>query len=59
MVTFLIILVGLVAFNIMLLKFSMHSVGSDKKKTKSKSKVNHISNPSTEKSENTEIPSAA
>ncbi len=59
MITFLIILAGLVAFNIMLLKFSMHSVGSNKKKTKTKGKVNHISNPSTEKSKNTEIPSAA
>ncbi len=34
MVTFLLILVGLIAFNFILLKFSIQSVDADKKKSK-------------------------
>ncbi|MDH7446597.1 hypothetical protein [Aquimarina sp. 2201CG14-23] len=36
MVTFLLILVGLIAFNFILLKFSIQSVDGDRKKVKSK-----------------------
>lgn len=60
MVTFLIILAGLVAFNFILLKLSTQSVDSDKKKTKKQeNKINTIDNISIDKSKPSKIPNAA
>ena len=56
MTTFLLILLGLVAFNFLLLRFSMQSVDGNKKNTKAKGKINHIN---TEKTKNSEIQTAA
>ncbi len=57
MVTFLIILASLVVFNFVLLKFSMQSVDSAKKK--SKSKIDSLSKKSSDKSKTKDIPNAA
>lgn len=61
MVTFLIILAGLVAFNFILLKLSTQSVDSDKNKSrKQENKINTIGGKSSvEKSKSSEIPNAA
>ncbi len=60
MVTFLIILVALVAFNFILLKLSTQSVDTDKKKLRSqKAKINSIQGQSSDKSKSSEIPNAA
>ncbi|AXT59959.1 hypothetical protein D1816_06195 [Aquimarina sp. AD10] len=59
MITFFLILAGLVSFNFILLKFSMQSVDTNKKKTKAKVQINHISNQEAEKAKNAEIPTAA
>ncbi len=60
MVTFLIILAGLVAFNFILLKLSTQSVDTDKKKTrKQENKINTIDNTSVDKSKSSKIPNAA
>ncbi len=60
MITFLLILVGLVTFNFVLLKFSMQSVNTNKKKAgKNRTEVNHITDQSTEKTKSSEIPTAA
>ncbi|GAA4278961.1 hypothetical protein [Aquimarina mytili] len=57
MLTFILILAGLVAFNFILLKFSMQSVNTDKKKSKAnKVRINPVSN---NKSKTEEIPNAA
>ncbi len=59
MITFLLILLGLVAFNFVLLKFSMQSVDTKKKNTRaSKVQINHISEQEA-KSKSSEIPTAA
>jgi len=51
MTTFLLFLLGLVAFNFVLLKFSMQPVDAKKKQKKStKVQINHISEQKTEKS---------
>jgi len=51
MTTFLLFLLGLVAFNFVLLKFSMQPVDAKKKQKKStKVQINHISGQKTEKS---------
>jgi len=51
MITFLLVLLGLIAFNFILLKFSMQSVDSKKKNTNSgKVQINHITEQETEKS---------
>ncbi len=54
MITFLLILGGLVTFNFILLRFSMQSVNTDKSKAK-KAKINSIA----DKSKSEEIPNAA
>ncbi len=60
MVTFLIILAGLVVFNFILLKLSTHSVDSDKKKSKAKkAQINTITDQSSNKSKSSEVPNAA
>lgn len=56
MVTFLLILGGLIAFNFILLKFSIQSVDTDKKKLKSK-RIQASKN--LNKTKTTEIPKAA
>ncbi|MEW7291795.1 hypothetical protein [Aquimarina sp. 2304DJ70-9] len=57
MVTFILILAGLITFNFILLKFSMQSIDADKKKSKrGKVRINSISN---SKSKAEEIPNAA
>ncbi len=56
MVTFILILAGLVAFNFLLLKFSMQSVNTDKNKSKgTKVQINSVS----DQSKSEEIPNAA
>ncbi len=56
MVTFLIILASLIVFNFVLLKLSMRSVDTDKKKSKTqKVQINSVS----DKSKSSEIPNAA
>ncbi len=57
MLTFILILAGLVAFNFILLKFSMQSVNTDMKKS-STNKV-RITPVSDKKSKTEEIPNAA
>ncbi|GGX27216.1 hypothetical protein [Aquimarina muelleri] len=60
MVTFLIILAGLVAFNFILLKLSTQSVDSDKRKTrKEENKINTIDDKPVDKSKSSKIPNAA
>ncbi len=59
MTTFLLILLGLVAFNFMLLKFSMQSVDSKKKKAKTGKKINRIADHTSDKSKDSKIPTAA
>lgn len=60
MVTFLIILAALVAFNFILLKLSTHTARSDKKKSRTeKVQINSISGQSPDKSESSKIPNAA
>lgn len=60
MVTFLIILAGLVTFNFILLKLSTQSVDTDKKKAiKQENKINTIDNTSVDKSKSSKIPNAA
>ncbi len=57
MLTFILILAGLVAFNFILLKFSMQSVNTDKKKSSTnKVRINPVSD---KKSKTEEIPNAA
>ncbi|SEK54227.1 hypothetical protein SAMN04487910_0773 [Aquimarina amphilecti] len=56
MATFLLILGGLIAFNFILLKFSMQSVDSDKKKAKA---VKSVTNSNITKTKTTRIPKAA
>ncbi|SHI35005.1 hypothetical protein [Aquimarina spongiae] len=56
MTTFLLILIGLIAFNFVLLRFSMQSVDGRKKKAKAKGKINHIN---TGKAKSSEIQTAA
>ncbi len=57
MVTFILILAGLITFNFILLRFSMQSVDTDKKKSKpGKIRISQISN---NKSKAEEIPNAA
>ncbi len=58
MATFLLILAGLVAFNFILLKFSMQSVDTKKKSRNGKVQINQISETS-EKSKTSKIPTAA
>ncbi len=56
MISFLLILAGLVAFNFVLLKFSMQSVNTDKKKSKeTRSRITPVS----DQSKSEEIPNAA
>ncbi len=55
MVTFILILAGLVTFNFILLKFSMQSVDTKKKKSKIAKVAMHTS----DKSKSEEIPNAA
>lgn len=57
MATFLLILGGLIAFNFILLKFSMQSVDADKKKVKAKKANLHEAEVAKTKSSN--IPEAA
>ncbi len=60
MVTFLIILAALVTFNFILLKLSIHSAESDKKKSRTKKvQINSISDKSLDKSKSSKIPNAA
>ncbi len=60
MVTFLIILASLIVFNFVLLKLSMQSVDTDKKKSKTqKVQINSVSDQSSDKSKSSEIPNAA
>ncbi len=59
MVTFLLILGGLIAFNFVLLKFSIHSVETDKKITKSKKIQSSSVNAKINKAKTAGIPKAA
>ncbi|EZH75293.1 hypothetical protein ATO12_00520 [Aquimarina atlantica] len=60
MVTFLIILASLIVFNFVLLKLSMQSVDTDKKKSKTqKVQINSVSDQSSDKSKSSKIPNAA
>lgn len=60
MSTFIFILAGLIAFNFILLKFSMQSVDTNKKKVSTrKSKINKINGKTNNKSKTEEIPNAA
>ncbi|PKV50963.1 hypothetical protein ATE84_3032 [Aquimarina sp. MAR_2010_214] len=60
MATFLIILVGLVAFNFILLKLSTQSVDTNKNKSRTpKIKINSISKDTSDKSKSSDIPNAA
>ncbi|AXT49842.1 hypothetical protein [Aquimarina sp. BL5] len=59
MVTFLLILGGLIAFNFVLLKFSIQSVDSDKKKAKAKRVQSTTANAEINKVKTTGIPKAA
>lgn len=60
MVTFLIILAGLVLFNFVLLRLSMQSVGTDKKQLKTqKANKGLVSNQTLEQSESSKISTAA
>ncbi|MFD2185485.1 hypothetical protein [Aquimarina celericrescens] len=59
MITFLLILLGLVAFNFVLLKFSMQSVDTKKKSRTNKVQINHMPEKATSKSKSSEIPNAA
>ncbi|MHA7059187.1 hypothetical protein ACWGOQ_0018315 [Aquimarina sp. M1] len=56
MVTFLLILGGLIAFNFILLKFSIQSVDTNKKKSKEVRSTTHTK---LDKSKTTSIPKAA
>ncbi|GAA4274172.1 hypothetical protein U6A24_22025 [Aquimarina gracilis] len=60
MTTFLLILLGLVALNFVLLKFSMQGVDTKRKNTRTnKVQINSIAEQKTDKSKNSEIPTAA
>ncbi|MDY8136311.1 hypothetical protein [Aquimarina sp. 2201CG5-10] len=59
MVTFLLILGGLIVFNFLLLKFSMQSVDADKKKLKTKNNQITNNNANSQKTKSTGIPKAA
>ncbi len=60
MITFLLILAGLVTFNFILIRFSMSSVDTKKKNAKAnKVQVNQLAEQKASKSKNSEIPTAA